>query len=146
MSNSNIVKPLGILDLYKFYETKSTKKEVIDLKLFRKVTADFNLKVGEYILNGGEFKLPSRLGFLRILKIKNRLDNDSLITNWRLTKQAGKIVKFLNGHTNGYFFRFYWNKRISNAIKQTYYRFYPTRKLKRTLAYNIKEKKMDYFE
>lgn len=146
MSNSNIVKPLGILDLYKFYETKSTKKEVIDLKLFRKVTADFNLKVGEYILNGGEFKLPSRLGFLKILKIKNRLDNDSLITNWRLTKQAGKIVKFLNDHTNGYFFRFYWNKRISNAIKQTYYRFYPTRKLKRTLAHNIKEKKMDYFE
>ncbi len=146
MSKTNIVKPFGCKELYKFYTEQSPNKDVVDKPTFSKVSSDFNQIIGQYVLEGKEVKFPSRLGFLRIRKHKNKMEKESLLTDWKLTKQVGKIVKHLNDHTNGFFFRFYWDKKISNAIKQSYYKFYPVRDLKRGLAYNIKVNKMDYFE
>ncbi len=146
MSRASIVKPLGNNELYEFYVEQSTKFEVVNKAVFRKITSEFNKEIGQYILEGKEVKLPSRLGFLRIRKHENKKNADSLLTDWKLTKEIGKIVKHLNNHTDGFFFRFYWDKKISNAIKQTYYKFYPVRSLKRALAHNIIKHKMDYFE
>ena len=94
-----------------------------------------------------EFKMPYRLGTLRIKKKKmNYSKKNKLKINWLETNKHKKVIYHLNDHTDGFNYRWFWSK-INAVIKnKSVYSFQATRTNKRRLAGLLKNKKVDYFE
>ena len=103
----------GILDIYKFYkqEQKGKNKPIVGLKEFRKIIKYHNTEVCRTIVEDTEeFRMPYRLGYLRIRKFKQRLkldangklDTSNMYADWKATnklwdenpqaKEAKKII------------------------------------------------------
>jgi hypothetical protein len=95
--------------------------------------------MNEIISNGYFFKLPYRLGDIRIKKRKINLDN--LKPDFGNFNKTELKNKHLNEHSGNYYVRFYWNKIIATLVKnKSAYCFIPTRTNKRNLCHLIKEK------
>lgn len=134
-------------DSYSEY-VKDNQLYEIDYKTFRGIVTDYFKHIrDEVIENGREFKLPCRLGFLTVIKHKPKhYDSRSLRVDYRSSRDVGKLVLHLNEHTNGFKYRFHWNKQkmlIKNKIK---YQLVMTRANKRRLAYILKNRERDYME
>lgn len=145
---------LTLKDVYKVYKTKfkDTKYE-LEYKIFRSICETFNKYIMDSIIDEGYFfKLPYRIGIMRIKKHKVNLDN--LKKDYGLyNKSDGKFKNgHLNEHTNNQYVRFYWSKFYTdNMVKnKTYYSFIATRTNKRRLAALLKDKGLSqmnkYFE
>ena len=95
---------------------------------------------------GKEVRLPG-LGTFSVSKKMTRFSNISYAgIDFKLTNELGFQVKYTNDHSGGYKYFFRWAK-LGNRLKNiSKYRFIPTRKNKRHLAYIIKNKTRDYFE
>jgi hypothetical protein len=120
----------------------------VGYKKYRAVCEDFNKKIIEDILmKAKEFKMPYRLGTLRIKKKKmNYSKKNKLKINWLETNKHKKVIYHLNDHTDGFNYRWFWSK-INAVIKnKSVYSFQATRTNKRRLAGLLKKKKVDYFE
>ena len=138
-------------DAYKFYIENIPENSpfYVEYSVYRKVCEEFNKKICKYILeDAGEFQLPYRLGSLRIKKTKMDYGNKNhMRPDWKKTKELGKTVYHLNDHTDGFRYRWAWNKSNVVTVGKKLYSFYPTRTNKRTLAQLLKEdKNVDYFE
>jgi hypothetical protein len=147
-SKNKIQVDYTIDDIYKYYKELHKDDELmVDAKTFKKVLYSFNKKIFESILEDSEeFKIPKRLGTLRIKKTKmNFSGNISCKIDWALTKQYNKKIYHMNDHTNNYRYRFYWKKTTCNAINKTAYSFEATRSDKRKLAQILKNNVTDYF-
>ncbi len=153
----------GTADIYKFY-LKHTKKPV-DKKTFGQVLKEYNTEILRLIIfDGLDYTLGARLGALRIRKFDNslRLNKDGEIANklkpdWGRTRAKwaelypGKsaeeiklipnkpVIKHLNEHSDGYVFKWYWDKVTSNVVNQSVYKFEPVRQMKRLAAKSWKE-------
>lgn len=169
----------GLPEIYTFFKKKFTKKEkessaFIDYKKFSSVIKDFNQELSRMIIEDGiEFKIPLRLGYVRIKKYKKKpqlnpdgtLDKKNMSINWKATKELwvreypglnsqqlkqihGKpLVYHLNEHTDGYGFLLYWNKKGSNAQNRSIYSLVFTFTNNRHMARVLKgERKIDYSE
>lgn len=129
--------------IYQYYikDYEIDSKFYTDYTTFKGVCSDFNKDVSDRIINDGYFfKMPYRLGTLRIRKRKIKLNN--LKHNYGLYNESNGKYKnsFLNEHSGNYYVRFYWNKIKETIIKnKTPYTFIPTRDNKRNLAKSIKE-------
>lgn len=150
MSRINGAKTLK--DAYKFY-IKDIPKEspfYVSYKTYRQLCESFNKLISKYILEeAGEFTLPYRLGTLRIKKTKMDYGNKNhMRPDWKKSKELGKTVYHLNDHTDGFRYRWAWNKSNVVTVGKKLYCFYPTRTNKRTLASLLKDedKNVDYFE
>lgn len=135
-------------DIYKYYCGLHKNDELnIDKKTFKKVLYSFNKKIFKSILEDSEtFKIPKRLGFLRVKKVKMSFkEGTSCKIDWALTKKYNKKIYHMNDHTNNYRYRFYWQKSTCNAINKTAYSFQATRSDKRRLAYLLKNNITDYY-
>jgi hypothetical protein len=158
----------GVLDLYKFYKEQQLEKgkTPVSLSDYRKIIRKFNDAVCTSIVEcSDEFRMPYRLGYLRIRKFKQRLKIDAdgkLITkhlepDWQATKQLWaenekakeekKLVWHTNKHTQGYYYKWYWDKSACNITNHSVYSIVIARKYKRLVAKTVKEnKKIDYYE
>lgn len=134
----------------KYYITQSQYTNI--LKKF------FQLLIEEKVYKGEEVVLPYNMGKLFIRKMKStvKLDENGKLINhlpvdfgatrklWRENEEAFKkkiIVRHLNKHTNGFVFKFIYNKDKARYRNKSMYRFEPTRKHKRNLAKLIKVSK-----
>ena len=96
----------------------------VGYKKYRAVCEDFNKKIIEDILmKAKEFKMPYRLGTLRIKKKKmNYSKKNKLKINWVETNKHKKVIYHLNDHTDGFNYRWFWSK-----ISTKYFRYTTTK-------------------
>lgn len=103
----------------KSYELFCEKYKNIDISYdeYKKILYYYNSLIAEHlIITGEEIKLPYGIGAIKIVKYrpkKNRLTKEgkeriSYPIDFKLTKELGKTVYFLNHHTEGYRFYYLW--------------------------------------
>lgn len=155
-------------NIYRFYKKKQKglKKPVIEEFTFSKIIRSFNTEVCEAIVDESfEYRMPYRLGYLRIRKHKTRLVLDAdgklktghLHPNWVATKalwekneeakESKKIIWHTNKHTQGFYCKWYWDKTVCNIRNSSVYSLVMSRTNKRKIAKAIKTNdKIDYYE
>jgi hypothetical protein len=169
----------GLPEIYKFFKKKFNKRErdssaFIDYDKFSSVIKDFNKELSRMIIEDAiEFKMPMRLGYVRIKKYKKQphinedgtIDKKGLSIDWPESKKLWnreypgrtseelkqirnkQLVYYLNEHTDGYGFMLYWNRKGSNASNRSLYSMILTFSNNRHMAKILKsEKKIDYYE
>jgi len=120
----------------------------VGYKKYRAICEDFNKRIiDKILLKAFEFKMPYRLGSLRIRKkLMNYSKKNKLKIDWQATNQQKKVMYHLNDHTNGFNYRWFWSK-INAVIKnKSVYSFQATRTNKRRLAALLKNNEVDFFE
>lgn len=141
-------KSYTIKDFYESYNNFIEGNELynIDYKIYRKIVTDyFKYIYNRIIEQSAEFRLPCRLGSLCIVKhLPKHYDSKSLRVDFKATNELHKTIFHLNEHSNGYKFRFYWNKKESLVTNKTKYQLVATRFNKRRLAQIIKNNEHDY--
>ena len=121
----------------------------VGYKKYRSICEDFNkLIIDEILLKAKEFKMPYRLGSLRILKkeMNYSAGKNKLKINWFETNKNKTVIYHLNDHTDGFNYRWFWSKKKAIVKNKTIYSFQATRTNKRRLAGLLKTKQVDYFE
>lgn len=120
----------------------------VEYRVFRDIINDyFKYLRDELIENGKEIKLPCRLGTLSIVKHKPKeYSGRSLRIDYAESKKYNKVIYYLNDHTGGYKYRFYWNKHNMLTKNKTMYQLIMTRDNKRHLAQILKNRVRDYVE
>lgn len=148
--NHKIHSHFGANEFYRYYRQNNGK---VTRSEFGSILKSINLKLAEKILEGYSFKLPSRMGIISITKrkeyigfkdgkaITNRpIDFKSTIELWNTNPQAkedGKLIRFLNKHTNGWIYKISYNKYYANYKNKSVYALQANRQIKRQLAKNI---------
>jgi len=144
---------LTLKHIYQYYikDISKTSKYYQPYNIYRAICEDANKELSNEILEGYFFTMPYRLGTIRIKKRK--IDINNLKPDFGLFNESDGTYKnkHLNQHSNNYYVRYYWTKRVETLIKnKSVYSFIPTRFNKRELAKRIKENTMDqinkYFE
>ena len=139
-------------DAYKHYteDIPEASPFYVEYTVYRQICEKFNKAICTYILEeAGEFQLPYRLGSLRIKKTKmNYRNKNHMRPDWKKTKELGKTVYHLNDHTDGFRYRWAWDKSNVVTVGKKLYSFYATRTNKRELARLLKDDdiNVDYFE
>ena len=152
-------------DYRNIYKGTLSKKE---FSHYYKVIIDFILK--KVLNDSEEYIFPFRLGTFRIKRTKYVLktdENNKVITNglkidfkssWNLWHRqypnltdkeiinikGKKNIYFLNEHSNGYYNKFYWDKRTCVGKNQSVFKLYINRDRKRDLAFLSKQNKIYY--
>lgn len=151
---NKIQKPLVLKNSYEYYikDIKLDSKYNVEWSQYKSILSAFNKECMRSIVEDGFiFKMPYRIGVLRIKKRQNNLDR--LKFNYSLLNTSDNEHKtmHLNDHTNNWYVRFYWAKSKECIIKnKSIYSFIPTRDNKRYIATLLKEEGMNqmnkYFE
>lgn len=163
-------------DIYNFYTER--QQASLSYKIWREILLKFNKAIMYHIIyEHGQLVLPKRLGTLRIKKRKKILavnedgsiNKNRLKADWKKTKlmwekkypgrteeeinnipvEEKGIIYALNENTEGYTFRFYWDRKTSNVLHQSYYSFKAVRNYNRELAKALRtnpELQYCYFE
>lgn len=117
---------LGAKDMYKAY-TKSNPNTDITYPLYRTILESFNVKLADKILEGHQFNLGHRLGYIYIKKIKRT--PSSKVINWNETyamwEEEGKKEGFVY-YTDDYYYRWNWEKKKAQVKNKSVYKFIPT--------------------
>ena len=157
-----------IRDLYVHYRESTREKGNVEVNqsIFSKVLKDFNAAIiDEIVYNAYEFRLPHRLGSLRVKKIKQKikltedgkLDTSNLAPNWKATmdlwgrnpkaKEEKKLIFHTNKHTSGYYFRWFWNKSTCNVKNSSVYKLEMTKVNKKKITKAVtSNENIDYYE
>lgn len=155
----------SITDDYKYYKKRVSNP--VEYKVFSNIIKEFHQAVSEAIIyENFNFKLPRRLGILRVkrfkIKIKllpnGKVDTTKLSPDWQATKklwardpearEKKQLVLHLNRHTEGYTYKFYWHKGSCNVKNHTAYSFKMNRFTTRQLAQLLKDPNriIDFYE
>jgi hypothetical protein len=131
-----------IKDSYKYYVSQYGKD--LEYSVYRKICVSFNKKISGYIVEkASEFKMPSRLGVIRIKKLKS---NSTKKVDWKASKENDCLVYHLNFHTDENYYKWFWHKKGALFTNKNAYSFAPIRGNKRMLAKLLKENKVEFFE
>lgn len=143
-------KSYTIADYYLSYKDYIEEGSIYDIpyQTFKAIVLDYFKYIrDEVMLHSKEVKLPCRLGTLQIIKHQPKeYTGKSLRWDWQSTKQLGKPVYYLNEHSNGWKYRFYWCKQDCIFKNKSKYMFIASRANKRNLCVIIKNKQCDYIE
>jgi len=141
-------KPYVFKHMYKEYIKDKEGPYAISYSDFVDICNEFYKGIAEYILDGGLYKLPYRLGDMSVIKKKPRLmDTIATPINWVETNKLGKQVLESNDHSDYFRFRFKWTKMGVAQVKHIkMYQVIFTRANKRKLAKIIKSGEYDFFE
>lgn len=154
----------SLREIYRVYR-KNSKNPVSEHE-YGKIVNRFNDEVTNLIVNKSfEFRMPFRLGCLRIRKftLKLQLDSDgklkksALKIDWAATnklwlenpsyKEEKKFIYHTNRHTNGNYFKWFWDKRPTNVSNLSVYQLKISRANLRNLAHEVKTNdEIDYYE
>lgn len=139
-----------IADFYMSYRDYITKDTAYDVPFtkFKEVVLDyFKYLRDQIMLESKEIKLPCRLGTIQIIKHQPKeFTGKSLRIDYKSSKEEGKVIYFLNEHSSGWKYRFYWSKKDCLVKNKIQYQFIATRANKRDLAAIIFSKQKDYPE
>ena len=147
---NKIQEPYTLADMYgdyiKEFEESSlyymTYAEYIEITtLFLKHLAD------EMILRSATVTLPFRLGDMSVVKRKPAYKSlRNMVIDWVTTKALHRRVYQFNDHSNGFVYKFDWNRGKCTVPYKINYVFSATRANKRLVAKLVKERTNDYFE
>lgn len=149
---NNMQTDYTLKDAHSWYNKSVVESYKVSQKVYLKVLRAYNKMITDAILNESEtLKLPSGLGYLRIIKKKIRFNEDTkknvLSVDWNTSLKINKIVYHLNKHRDGHRYKWYWNKTKMKITNGVAYRFNPTRQLSRRLAKILKtDRSIDYYE
>jgi hypothetical protein len=102
------------------------KDDIISYKNYRILMEAVFLRLAEKIIYENYiFNMPYSLGSIMIKAGKH--DPDKAKIDFIKTKQINKVVKFLNRHSFGYYFKFRWGKEYVAFRNRPYYNFKPIR-------------------
>ena len=136
-------KSITLVDAYKDFDKSGDNIYKIDKEIYRNICIDFNEKImNSVISDADEIELLSRLGSLRIKKIKGK---ERRMIDWKTTKECGKVVYHLNMHSDGYYYKWHWKKQHALFSNKSVYSFKPLRRYKREMEQLLKDNKVDYF-
>ena len=122
--------------IYDFYESYEYKDK-IDKDTFINLIKDFfTLYFEKIVVDRKRYKLPFGLGVHRIKKRKLKGSIRPKI-DFGTTKKLGKTVYHLNKHTNGYYFKWFWDKEGIRIKNKSFYTFELTKKNTTFLAKEI---------
>jgi len=136
-----------LTDAYAEYKESAKGKFVISYSDYVKICYAANKKIVEHIQNGGYFKMPYNVGDLDIKKRKVNYNN--LKIDFAEFNRTGKKIMLLNEHTDGWYFKYHWDKKLCNIKGNFFYSFIPTRANTRELVRLLKsgeKSKRDYLE
>jgi hypothetical protein len=114
------------------YNKKS--KAPLKQKVYQDICKDFNQMLVEELLRGNEYKMPGRLGNLKIVKSKMKYNVKNMKIDFGHLRKTGEKIYHLNKHSDGYKARWYWGKKNCMVKHKTYYCFKPSRANKKLLA------------
>lgn len=144
---NKVTKDFTLKQVYEYYKSEHPNDEFsVDEKTFRKIILKFNRRTMQLILEEArELILPYRLGVLRVKKMKMNLSLNKARIDFGLSRKLNMTVRHVNDHSDGYYYRFYWDKTGCNAKNFTAYFFKGGRQNERRITELIKAKKVDYF-
>ena len=125
---------------------KEHKKTKITYEQFVAIIYNFNQKIADHLIETGKrIKLPYGFGYIVITKYKPQKTRtvdgkvfNNLPIDWKLSKQAGKQIRSLNLHTDGYKFYFLWLFYEARLKCSFAWKFKMARKHSRKLAECLK--------
>lgn len=148
-------------DVYKYYKNSEWYNQAISKKLYNEIIEEFfKLCTDEMITKGVSLTMPFYLGSIKIIKtkLKPKLNSDGtpnlkvIPVNYKATLELWKklypdiknrkdykkiknkpLVRFINKHTDGYIFRFIWDKTTCLIKNQSFYNLVARHKLRRKL-------------
>lgn len=138
-------------DMWDFYRESNSKP--VDKHTYVDVCYAFNKGIADSIIRESfEFKLPFKLGKLRIRSTKQKIhikdgkiNTQKMPIDWNESKKMWreeypgktmeeiynipdkKLVVHVNEHNNGYINRWYWDKTLSNVVNSMAYSFKPVK-------------------
>lgn len=146
---NKIQAPLTFRDSYESLQKEVIKGSPYDISLsdYKDILFTANKEISNMIIDEGEsLKIPN-LGVFDIVKYKMKLNRTKWIpVDFQKSAELGQRIINLNEHTKGYKYTFRWSKIGVRTACISYYRFVPTRRNKRHLAYILKNNIRDYFE
>jgi hypothetical protein len=123
-----------IRDFEKMYRKETSMDDTISTikpKVYRSMMKKFFKLLSKKIIRDNyHFKIPYRLGLIKITKVKTTLGADAS-KDYNKSNKLGKTVYYTNRHSSGYYFRWIWIKSIAYANFKNilFYKFKPNRGL-----------------
>lgn len=161
-------KDVSTKNFYKYYTKHTPKNSVYNLtpRLYGTILKEINAEIMKLIITTNfEYQIVPKLGTLSIKKFKTKLvlDEEGNLVKTRLSidfgktnalwkadpiaKENRKVVYHINRHTDGYRYKFYWNKKYSTVKNKSFYTFKAARDNNRMIATAINTiPNLDYFE
>lgn len=155
-------------DFYKFYKSSIEKNTVYDITKtqYTAILKYLNTEISKLIITENfEYSIVPNMGILCIRKYKKKLKLDEkgnliktkLPVNYMATKQlwerdpkmkeAKKLIYFINEHSDGYMFKFFWDKTNCRTTNKNFYMFKASRTNNRLINTAISTiEHLDYFE
>ena len=144
-------KTVTLVDAYEHYAENTTNP--VDKATYLAINKMFNQRLSNSILDNNEFKIPSRLGSIRIKAFKT--STKELRPDWAATtklwdecsecKEKKQLVYHLNEHSDGWYNKWYWSKKTAIFANKKVYSFTPSRRNKREIARLVKTENKRYF-
>jgi hypothetical protein len=143
--------------IYRMYaddmETKHKNPYWLNYDIYNRLIQRLHEKITDRLVyNAYQWKLPYRLGIIRIEKVKPEIIYDEngkidytktkMKIDYRATRKYNKKSFYYNTHTKGYFMFFTWWKRHKNAARVkniSLYRLKVSKPVKRKLIQAIHE-------
>jgi len=166
-----IIADYSFEDIYKFYKEQYGDEALprgVVKEIYKRVFPEI---VKLIIFETLDYHMPARLGYIKIKKRKvmptlnedGELDVHKLSINWKKTKRLwmklypdktaeeikqipGKpVIRELNEHTDGYRFKWFWDKTTSNVKNQTAYYIDMTRSHDKMLAVASRTNNLNFY-
>jgi len=100
-------------------------KNIIDYKTYKKIIEDFFVEIMKKIIYENYcFMMPYSLGSILVKSFKTNLKK--ALVDFKTTRAIGKVVKYINQHTFGYYFGIVWDKSYVRFKNNAYYSFSAT--------------------
>lgn len=150
IGKNKIQNPYTIQDSYKTYLLKYPEESVYYLTYseYREITTSYLKYLADRLVQKSlTITLPFRLGAITVIKTKPYYKSlKKMSMDWSKSKELHQQVRQFNTHSNGFVYRFYWDRSRSMVPNKTVYMFTASRANKREVARLIKTKQNDYFE
>lgn len=160
---------LGAKEIYDYYCKTTGNPRNLTQKQYSEITKKFfTAVIDSMIMKGIEFSFPNRLGNLVIKKSLRKIklntygtvDKRLLAPDWKACRKLWKekypdktfeelkkihnkpMVYHLNGHSDGYMFKWYWDKSTCLAKNSSGYDIDVVRSADRKLARAVKDENL----
>jgi hypothetical protein len=149
-SRNKIQNPYTLQDTYKDYLLMYPEDSIYYLTYsqYKDITTQYLKHIAHQVVQKSlTVTLPFRLGEISVEKHKPAYKSlRNMAIDWDRSKELNRQVRQFNEHSNGYAYRFHWDRKKCILANKTVYIFCPARVNKREVARLVKSKLNDYFE